>query len=62
MRQITGGLMIILFIVFLILKLAEAIDWSWLWVLSPLWIPFSMAFTTAMFCAFFDYELKNTDR
>ena len=24
--------------VFLVLKLAGAIDWSWWWVLSPLWI------------------------
>ena len=25
-------------IVFIILKLTGLIDWSWLWVLSPLWI------------------------
>jgi len=23
---------------FIVLKLAEVIDWSWWWVLSPLWI------------------------
>lgn len=62
MRQITVGVMIMLFIVFLILKLAEVIDWPWLWVLSPLWIPFSMAFTTAFFCAFFDYSLKDESK
>ena len=28
----------ILFIVFLILKLCKVIDWSWWWVTSPLWI------------------------
>jgi hypothetical protein len=28
-----------LFIVFLVLKLTHVIDWSWLWVTSPLWIP-----------------------
>ena len=28
-----------LFIVFLILKLTNTIDWSWWWVTSPLWIP-----------------------
>jgi hypothetical protein len=27
-----------LFIIFLILKLTHAINWDWLWVLSPLWI------------------------
>jgi len=29
----------IVFIVFLILKLTDNIDWSWWWVTSPLWIP-----------------------
>lgn len=32
------GLGMILFIVFLILKLTNHIDWSWWWVTSPLWI------------------------
>ena len=27
------------FIVFLILKLCEVIDWSWWWVTSPPWLP-----------------------
>lgn len=27
-----------LFLVFLILKLTGVINWSWLWVTSPLWI------------------------
>ena len=29
----------ILFIVFLVLKLTNNIDWSWWWVTAPLWIP-----------------------
>lgn len=29
----------LLTIVFIILKLTDNIDWSWWWVLSPLWIP-----------------------
>jgi hypothetical protein len=33
----------ILFIVFLILKLTETIDWSWWWVTAPLWIPVALA-------------------
>lgn len=28
----------VLTIVFIILKLCGVIDWSWVWVLSPLWI------------------------
>lgn len=30
----------LLTIVFIILKLIGKIDWSWWWVLSPLWIAF----------------------
>lgn len=29
----------LLFLVFLVLKLTEVIDWSWWWVTAPLWIP-----------------------
>ena len=39
MEQQGIGLDIILFVVFLILKLTGTIDWSWWWVTSPLWIP-----------------------
>jgi uncharacterized membrane protein len=35
-----GGL---LSIVFITLKLCHVIDWSWVWVLSPLWIPLAIA-------------------
>ena len=35
-----AGLLAILFIT---LKLTGVIAWSWLWVLSPLWIPLSIA-------------------
>lgn len=28
----------LLTIVFIVLKLTKVINWSWLWVLSPLWI------------------------
>jgi hypothetical protein len=34
---------IILFILFLILKLTSTIDWSWWWVTAPLWIPTVLA-------------------
>ena len=30
----------VLQIIFLVLKLTQLIDWSWLWVLSPMWITF----------------------
>jgi hypothetical protein len=30
---------VILFLVFLVLKLTGNIDWSWWWVTFPLWLP-----------------------
>jgi hypothetical protein len=40
----TGGIGFfgLLTIVFITLKLTDYIDWSWWWVLSPLWIPFAI--------------------
>lgn len=35
-----GGLLLVLFIG---LKLTGFINWSWLWVLSPAWIPIAIA-------------------
>jgi membrane protein YdbS with pleckstrin-like domain len=32
----------VLLIVFVVLKLIGVINWSWWWVLSPFWIPFSI--------------------
>ena len=37
------GIGMVLFIVFLVLKLTGTIDWSWWWVTSPIWIPFAAA-------------------
>jgi hypothetical protein len=33
------GLGTVLFLIFMVLKLTNYIDWSWWWVTSPLWIP-----------------------
>ena len=33
------GLGSLLAVLFIGLKLGKVIDWSWVWVLSPLWIP-----------------------
>ncbi|NLD88171.1 MAG: hypothetical protein GX633_07945 [Clostridiales bacterium] len=32
------GIVSVLTIAFIILKLSGLIEWSWIWVLSPLWI------------------------
>jgi len=40
-----GGVSIIglLGLLFIGLKLANVIAWSWVWVLAPFWIPFALA-------------------
>ena len=37
------GLVTILWVLFLILKLTNVIDWGWVWVFSPIWISASIA-------------------
>lgn len=34
----------LLFAIFLVLKLTHVINWSWLWVFSPLWLPVLIIF------------------
>lgn len=36
-----GGLT--LAIIFLILKLTHVIDWAWVWIFAPVWIPLALA-------------------
>jgi hypothetical protein len=44
-KKSTGiSLSVIVFLVFFVLKMTSYINWSWLWVLSPLWIPFALVF------------------
>jgi hypothetical protein len=33
----------LLAITFIVLKLIDVIQWSWVWVLAPIWIPLSLA-------------------
>ena len=34
----------LLTIVFIVLKLCHVINWSWVWVLSPIWISWALIF------------------
>ncbi|MCG3227419.1 MAG: hypothetical protein H7645_10915 [Candidatus Heimdallarchaeota archaeon] len=38
-----AGTVTLLWVIFLILKLTNVIDWKWLWVFSPIWISASAA-------------------
>ena len=52
----------ILFIVFLILKLTNVIDWSWWWVTSPLWIPITIAIVIFIFIVIFQLIIHRQKR
>ena len=49
-RNASGGLSFssLLTIVFITLKLTHYIDWSWWWVLSPVWISFCVFLVVAI--------------
>jgi hypothetical protein len=52
--QTRGGggvsLCTVLVAIFVTLKLCGVIEWSWLWVLSPLWLPLSLFAAFMAFC------------
>jgi hypothetical protein len=35
-------------VAFLVLKITGVIDWPWVWVLAPFWIPFVMVLFSVM--------------
>ena len=43
----------LLTIVFIVLKLIGVIDWSWLWVLAPSWIPLAIVLIILLIIALF---------
>lgn len=43
------GLPTLLSLIFLVLKLTHVIDWSWAWVLSPVWISVGLAVIVLIF-------------
>lgn len=40
----------LLTLIFITLKLTNIINWSWLWVLSPLWIAWAIGFVFLFVC------------
>ena len=45
------GFVGVLTIVFIVLKLCKVITWSWIWVLSPLWISVGLAVVIGLIAA-----------
>ena len=44
-QESSVGFLGLLTLLFIGLKLGNVIDWSWWWVLSPLWIPVAVLFS-----------------
>lgn len=44
----------VLTIVFVVLKLTKVIDWSWWWVLSPIWVTIILIVVIVLGIAIFD--------
>jgi ABC-type antimicrobial peptide transport system permease subunit len=51
-------LLVGLTIAFVVLKLLEKIDWSWWWVLSPLWIPLAFVIVVIIFLGILAFIYK----
>lgn len=51
------GFVSVLTLIFIILKLVNVIDWSWLWVLSPIWISLGLIFLVT-FCGFIYFIIR----
>lgn len=48
--KISFNLAELLTLLFIALKLTRVVDWSWWWVLSPLWIPFGIFAVVMIIC------------
>lgn len=46
----------IMFLIFMTLKLTDCIDWSWIWVTAPLWMPFTVVIVLAVISAIIKYS------
>lgn len=54
------GFTSLLLLTFIILKLCKVINWSWVWVLSPLWITASIALLCLIIYVVYNLVKKDT--
>lgn len=52
----------LLTVAFVVLKLCHVIDWSWWWVLAPLWIPTAIAIVILIVWLIFKAYVKSKYR
>ena len=55
--RLGGNFFTTLGLVFIVLKLLDIITWSWLWVLSPFWIPFIIGIILVILSIIFGKKL-----
>lgn len=61
-KQYVIGLDVILFVIFLMLKLDGIIDWQWIWIFSPFWIVWIAQIAIAIVGAIANMELRYKGR
>lgn len=63
-RRNSGGITFggLLAIAFIVLKLTHVIDWSWGWVLAPIWISFIIVVVLTSILAILEAKSHNTAR
>ena len=57
-----SSLMTLLTVLFVGLKLCDVIDWPWIWVVSPIWLPFVLIISSWLIITFFAWLLYKTLR
>ena len=57
-KQYVIGIDVMLFVIFLILKLDGIIDWKWIWIFSPFWIVWIVQLSIAVVAAISKRERK----
>lgn len=63
LKSILGETIFNLQLIFLVLKLCKLINWSWLWVISPMWILIILAIIHTMIIIYYEeiYEGGDSD-
>ena len=56
--KITASLTSLLAVLFVTLKLTGVIDWSWIWVLAPIWVDVVLALLIGTFVIFFVKKMR----
>jgi len=56
--KITASLTSLLTVLFITLKLTGIIDWSWIWVLAPIWVDIALIFLIGVFTIFFVRKMR----